>query len=109
MKYSSEEANMALKTALATWRPGQSGPASKPAAIASAAERHAATAPTEATPTAPVPAEVSGEAAEIAAAAAEATDKVSLTNNKASLAESSGIMSQAACALKAPWTPLRPD
>ena len=68
-----------------------------------------AKAPAAVTPATPVPAKVSGEAAKIAAADAEVTDEVSLTDDEASLVESSGIMSQEAFARKAPWTPWRPD
>ena len=108
MKYSPAEAKVEFDVAIATMK-ARGGPGSKPAASASAAVGPMAKAPAAVTPAAPVQAKVSGEAAEIAAAAAEVTDEVSLTDDEASLVESSGIMSQEAFARKAPWTPWRPD
>ena len=114
MKYPPDEAKAALEIA----RPGVGKPASQPAASAAASQPAVsavvtgmlAAPPLASTkPTALVTANVSGEAAKIAAAAAEVADKVLLTDDKASLVESSGILSQEEHAQRAPWTPWRPD
>ena len=108
VKYSPVDAKVAFNVTIVALK-DRGGLGAKSAASASAAVGLMAKAPAAVTPAAPVPAKVSGEAAEIAAAAAEVTDEVSLTDDEASLVESSGIMSQEALARKAPWTPWRPD
>ena len=92
---------MTFYAAIATLK-DRGGLGSKPAASASAAVGPTTRAPAEATPAAPVQAKVSGEADEIAVAAAEVTEEVLLTDDEASLVESSDIMSQEAFAQKAP-------
>ena len=99
---------MTFGAAIATLK-DRGGPGSKPVASESTTVGLTTRAPAEATPTAPVQVKVSGVAAKIAAAAAEVADKVSLTDDEVSLVESSGIMSQEACAWKAPWTAWRQD
>ena len=105
VKYSPAEA----KAALAIACPGDGKPASQPTASAAATVTPLAPPPPSAKPTARTPAKVSWEAAEIAAAAAEVVDEVSLSDDEASLVESSGIMSRAEHAQRAPWKPWRPD
>ena len=60
-------------------------------------------------PTAPVPANISGEAAKIGVAAAEVADKVLLTDDKASLVESDDRMSQEEYARQVLCTPWQLD